>query len=74
MSANLTQQEFLRVAMVTLGLTREQFAARLGTSKRRVDNWLLPSESKEFRSMDDMVWNFVREILKNEQNVEVKKD
>lgn len=68
MSTNLTQQEFLRQAMTTLGLTREQFAKRLGTSKRRVDNWLLPSESKEFRSMDDMVWNFVREILANNQN------
>lgn len=65
MSKTLKQQDFLREAMTTLGLTREQFAARLGTSKRRVDNWLLPSESKEFRSMDDMVWNFVREILKN---------
>lgn len=68
MSTNLTQQEFLRQAMTTLGLTREQFAKRLGTSKRRVDNWLLPTDSKEFRSMDDMVWNFVREILSNNQN------
>lgn len=65
MGKNLTQQDFLREAMATLGLTREQFADRLGTSKRRLDNWLLPSDSKEFRSMDDMVWNFVREILKN---------
>ena len=68
MSTNLTQQEFLRQAMTALGFTREQFAKRLGTSKRRVDNWLLPSDSKEFRSMDDMVWNFVREILSNNQN------
>lgn len=61
-----TQQEFLREAMVTLSLTREAFAERIGTKKRTFDNWLLPSESKEFRAMPDMAWKFVREILMNQ--------
>jgi len=62
----LSQQEFLRDAMHRLGMTREQFAERIGTAKRRVDNWLVPSESKEFREMDAIVWKFVREILEKE--------
>lgn len=60
-----TQQEFLRDAMQTLGMTRPQFAERIGTKARTLDNWLLPSESNEFRSMPDMVWKFVAEILTN---------
>lgn len=63
----VNQQEFLRDAMQRLGMTREQFAYRIGTAKRRLDNWLVPSESKEFREMDGMVWKFVREILQNEK-------
>ena len=52
--------------MRRLGMTREQFAERIGTAKRRVDNWLVPSESKEFREMDPIVWKFVCEILEKE--------
>jgi aspartate carbamoyltransferase catalytic subunit len=63
----VNQQEFLRDAMRRLDMTREQFAERLGTKKRRLDNWLVPSESSEFREMDEMAWKFVREILKNEK-------
>jgi hypothetical protein len=63
----VNQQEFLRDAMRRLDMTREKFAERLGTKKRRLDNWLVPSESSEFREMDEMVWKFVREILKNEK-------
>jgi aspartate carbamoyltransferase catalytic subunit len=63
----VNQQEFLRDAMRRLDMTREQFAGRLGTKKRRMDNWLVPSESSEFREMDEMVWKFVREILTNEK-------
>lgn len=63
----VNQQEFLRDAMRRLDMTREKFAERLGTKKRRLDNWLVPSESSEFREMDEMVWKFVREILTNEK-------
>jgi hypothetical protein len=60
-----TQQEFLRHAMSELGMTREQFADRIGTKKRALDNWLLSPDSSEYRSMPDMAWKFVREILEN---------
>jgi aspartate carbamoyltransferase catalytic subunit len=51
--------------MGTLDMTRDQFADRIGTSRRRLDNWLLPSDSKGFREMDEMAWKFIREILSN---------
>jgi len=63
MTKTMSQQEFLRDAMAQLNMTRDQFCARLGTTRRRLDNWLLPTESKSFREMDEMVWKFVREIL-----------
>lgn len=61
----LSQQEFLRDAMTVLGLTRDQFAERIGAKKRALDNWLLPSDSQEFRTMPDMAWKFVGEIINN---------
>lgn len=65
MKNTVSQQEFLRDAMKRLNMKREAFAARLGTSKRRLDNWLLPTESAGFREMDEIVWQFVREILEH---------
>lgn len=64
-SKPIRQQEFLRDAMSALDMTRDQFAHRIGTSRRRLDNWLLPSDSKGFREMDEMAWKFIREILSN---------
>ncbi len=63
-----TQQEFLREAMLKLGgLTRKDFAARLGCAQRTLDKWLLPPTSNDFRNMDETVWVLVREILAHEQ-------
>lgn len=68
-----SQQEFLRDAMSQLGYTRMQLAQRIcppggeTRTKRRIDNWLLPSESKEFRKMDEIVWMYIREILAAEK-------
>lgn len=64
----IAQQEFLRNAMAALDMTRDAFADRIGTTRRRLDNWLLPSESKGFREMDEMAWKFIREILKGVKN------
>lgn len=64
-SKPIPQQDFLRDAMAALDMTRDQFADRIGTSRRRLDNWLLPSDSKGFREMDEMAWKFIREILSN---------
>lgn len=62
-----TQQEFLRHAMTVLGMTRAEFAERIGAKPRALDNWLLPPDSSEYRSMSEMVWKFVREILENQR-------
>jgi hypothetical protein len=62
-----TQQEFLREAMVELGLKREDFALRLACPKRTLDKWLLPSASKDHRAMDEAMWKFVREVLEHER-------
>lgn len=61
--STIAQQEFLRDAMAKLEMTRDEFAVRIGTNRRRLDNWLLPSDSKGFREMDEMAWKFIREIL-----------
>jgi aspartate carbamoyltransferase catalytic subunit len=58
------QQVFLRDAMLRHNLTRQQFADRIGASKRALDNWLLPTDSKGFRPMPETVWVLIREILK----------
>lgn len=63
MAKQQSQQDFLRDAMERLGMTRQQFADRIGGSKRALDNWLLPSDSSGFRSMPDPIWTLVREIL-----------
>jgi transcriptional regulator with XRE-family HTH domain len=63
----MNQQEFLRHAMAELGLTREAFAARLGSAKRTLDKWLLPETSNDYREMDEAIWNLVREILAHEK-------
>lgn len=61
--AAIAQQEFLRKSMTSLDMTRDEFAVRIGTTRRRLDNWLLPNESKGFREMDEMAWKFIGEIL-----------
>jgi aspartate carbamoyltransferase catalytic subunit len=63
----IAQQEFLRNAMTLLNMTRDEFAERIGTTRRRLDNWLLPAESSGFREMDEMAWKFIREILKGKK-------
>ena len=63
MAKTQAQQDFLRNAMHKLDMTRQEFADRIGAQKRALDNWLLPSDSKGFRSMPDTVWVLVREIL-----------
>lgn len=47
----LPQQEFLRDAMLELGLTREAFAKRIGAPWETFKKWLLPAESGSSREM-----------------------
>lgn len=48
-------------------MTRDEFAERIGTTRRRLDNWLLPATSKGFREMDEIAWKFISEILEYER-------
>ena len=62
----MAQAEFLREAMLRLGMTRDQFALRIATKRKTLDCWVLPAQSKESRVMPDMAWQFIREILEKE--------
>lgn len=62
-----SQQEFLRQAIEKLAMTRDEFAERIGASRRRLDTWLLPSDSTGFRELDSIAWKFIREILDHQQ-------
>ena len=63
----MTQQEFLQAAMATLGMTRGEFATRLGCAKRTLDKWLLPDTSNDYRTMNETIWSLIREILEHEK-------
>lgn len=67
MSNTMTQQEFLRAAMDELGMTRDAFCQRLGAARRTLDKWLLPTDSNDFRNLDETIWTLVREILAHER-------
>ncbi|WDD90250.1 transcriptional regulator (plasmid) [Burkholderia sp. FERM BP-3421] len=53
--------------MSVLDMSREEFAERIGAKKRTIENWLQPSESAEFRTMPEMAWKFISEILESRQ-------
>ena len=62
-AAGLTQQEFLRHAITTLGMTRAEFARRISVPIKTLDKWLAPADTGDFRNMPDGVWAYVREVL-----------
>lgn len=61
------QQEFLRMAMAELAMTRAVFAQRIGCPVATLNKWLLPSASEQSRPMPETVWVLVREILEHEK-------
>jgi len=62
-----TQQEFLRGAAATLGLTQKELATRMCAPWETFRKWLMPSESGSYREMPEIAWQLVREILDNEK-------
>jgi ribosome-binding protein aMBF1 (putative translation factor) len=58
-----TQQEFLREAMQSLGLTRSGLAKRISVAEKTLDKWLAPANTSDYRNMPDVVWAYIREIL-----------
>ena len=57
------QQDFLRQAMESLGMTRDAFAKRFTVPRRTLDKWMLPNESNDFRPMPDMARAYISEVL-----------
>lgn len=53
--------------MDELGMTRDQFSARLGCARRTLDKWLLPESSNDFRRIDETTWRLVSEIVLHER-------
>lgn len=60
---DMTQGEFLRQAMHLLGLSKEDFADRIGTTLKSLNNWLLDPNTNSFRTMPAMAWKYIRDIL-----------
>jgi len=58
------QQAFLRKAIKTLGLTREGFSKMLNISIRRLNSWLLPTNSNGFRFADHAVLDRIYQVLR----------
>lgn len=64
---NIPQQDFLRGAMLELGLTREAFAKRIGAPWETFKKWLLPADSGGSREMPAIGWSLVQEVLEHEK-------
>ena len=63
----IPQQEFLREAAKSLGLTQKGLAQRMGAPWATFEKWLLPKESPNARGMPQIAWTLVREILAHEK-------
>ena len=64
---SIPQQDYLRGAMLELGLTREAFAKRIGAPWETFKKWLLPAESGGNREMPPIAWALVQEVLEHEK-------
>lgn len=65
-----TQQAFLLEAMQRMDMDADQFARRLGASRRRLDNWLRSADEPGFVELDPVIWTFVREIVERAQETD----
>ena len=63
MVAKQSQQDFLRDAMQSLGLSRDGFSRRFSVPRSTLDKWLAPTGSNEYRAMPEMAWAYVSEVL-----------
>lgn len=61
--APLAQALFLQDAMHRLAMTKEQFAQRIGVSKKCLSKWMSRHGTQEFRNMPPIAWKFIGEIL-----------
>ena len=73
MAKTMTQQDFLRQAVVDLGeapglgraVTREEMCERRGCPVATFNKWMLAPENG--RDMPPTMWNHIREILEHEK-------
>lgn len=63
----MTQSDFLQSAISNLEITRDEFSARLGCLRRTMGKWLIPETSNDYRSMPEVVWTLIRDILANKK-------
>src|SRR5688572_948887 len=56
------QQTLLREAIQRLRLTRDAFADRIGVTRRALDGWLLPRDSKQHRAMPAVVARVIEQF------------
>ena len=57
------QQEFLRQAMESLGMTRDAFAKRFTVPRRTLDKWLWPDTANDYRPLPDMARAYISEVI-----------
>ena len=62
-----SQQQFLRDAATTLGLSQKALSERMGAPWPTFEKWLAPPGSKNVREMPGIAWQLVREILAHEK-------
>lgn len=53
--SSIKQQDRLRSVQRARGLTRDELARALGVSRRGLDKWFLPDNSKDHRLMPETV-------------------
>lgn len=67
-----SQQAFLLEAMQRMGMEHDQFARRLGASRRRLDDWLKSTGEPGSIELDPVIWTFVRELVDRAEEAEAR--
>ncbi|AQH06068.1 hypothetical protein A9R05_41805 (plasmid) [Burkholderia sp. KK1] len=62
-SASQPQRRFLLDAMNLLGMSRVEFARRIGVPRRTLENWLADPGATEHRTLSELARRFVQLIL-----------
>lgn len=58
--------------MQRMGMDHDQFARRLGASRRRLDDWLKSTGEPGSIELDPVIWTFVRELVERAEETEAR--
>lgn len=58
--------------MQRMDMDPDQFARRLGASRRRLDDWLKRTGEPGSVELDPVIWTFVRELVERAELAEVR--